>query len=243
MSAYSFLAQDYDAFTEDIPYDAFADWYQAALTRKGGAVSTLLDLGCGTGTLTLMMAERGFEMIGTDISAEMLSRFQQKLFDLPAGLTRPLLLCQSSEELDLYGTVDGAYCSLDGMNYLSPEALPEVFRRLHLFIVPGGVLAFDFFSQERMRALDGQCFVDEREGVLCLWRSSCEEDELHYGMDIFTETEEGLWEREQEEHTEYIHTPERLCALLEEAGFGDINIYTDGPQHELGRLYLTAERI
>lgn len=243
MSAYGYLAQDYDAFTQDIPYDALADWYQAALTQKGRAVSTLLDMGCGTGTLTLIMAERGYEMIGTDISAEMLSRFQQKLWDLPDEITRPLLLCQNSEELDLYGTVDGAYCSLDGMNYLPPDSLPEVFRRLHLFIAPGGILAFDFFSQERMIGLDGQCFVDERDGVLCLWRAAWEKGVLRYGMDIFSETEEGLWEREQEEHTEYYHAPEKLKTLLTEAGFGDITIHTNGPQHELGRLYLTAERI
>lgn len=243
MNAYHALAQDYDALTEDIPYEALADWYQAALTRKGGAVSTLLDLGCGTGTLTLLMAERGFELIGTDASAEMLSQFQQKLYDLPKGVVRPLLLCQKSEELDLYGTVDGAYCSLDGMNYLSGELLDEVFRRLRLFIAPGGILAFDFFSEERMKKLDGQCFVDERDGLLCLWRASCEDGVLRYGVDIFTETEDGLWEREQEEHTEYVHSVETLRALLERHGFGNVELYTDGPQWEQGRLYLTAERM
>lgn len=243
MSAYDFLAKDYDALTEDIPYEAMADWYQAALTRKGGAVSTLLDLGCGTGTLTMLMAERGYEMIGTDASPEMLSRFQQKVYDLPRSAVRPLLLCQRSEELDLYGTVDGAYCSLDGINYLPDELLPEVFRRLHLFIAPGGTLAFDFFSEERMRGLDGQCFLDEKDGLLCLWRAAFEEGILHYGVDIFTETEDGLWEREQEEHTEYYHSPSLLSGLLKEAGFANPTLYTDGPQHERGRLYLTAERI
>lgn len=243
MNAYNALAQDYDALTEDIPYAALADWYQAALTRKGGAVSTLLDLGCGTGTLTLLMAERGYEMIGTDASAEMLSQFQQKIYALPGSIVRPLLLCQRSEELDLYGTVDGAYCSLDGMNYLPAEVLGEVFRRLHLFIAPGGILAFDFFSEERMKALDGQCFVDEREGLLCLWRASYEGGTLRYGMDIFTEGEDGLWEREQEEHEEYFHSFEQLRLQLEKNGFGNIELYADGPQCDQGRLYITAERL
>ena len=243
MNAYNALAQDYDALTEDVPYEALADWYQAALTRKGGAVSTLLDMGCGTGSLTLLMARRGYEMIGTDASAEMLSQFQQKLWDLPKGVVRPMLLCQKSEELDLYGTVDGAYCSLDGMNYIPPEKLSEVFRRLRLFIAPGGILAFDFFGEERMKGLDGQCFVDERDGLLCLWRASYEDGVLHYGVDIFTEGEDGLWEREQEEHEEYYHSFEQLRALLEQNGFGNIELYRDGPQHEQGRLYLTAERI
>ena len=243
MNAYNALAQDYDALTADIPYEALADWYQAALTRKGGAVSTLLDLGCGTGTLTLLMAQRGFELIGTDASAEMLAQFQQKLYALPKGVVRPLLLCQKSEELDLYGTVDGAYCSLDGMNYLSGEILDEVFRRLRLFIAPGGILAFDFFSEERMKSLDGQCFVDERDGLLCLWRAAYENGVLRYGMDIFTEVGDGLWEREQEEHEEYYHSFEQLRSLLEHNGFGNVELYTDGPQWEQGRLYLASERL
>ena len=124
MSAYSALAAPYDALTGDVPYEEFADWYETALTRRGGAVHTLLDLGCGTGTLSLLMAERGYEMICTDASADMLSVFQQKLWERTGDATPPLLLCQRSEELDLYGTVDGAYCSLDGMNYLPGALLP-----------------------------------------------------------------------------------------------------------------------
>ena len=239
MTAYGPLASGYDALTGDVPYNAFADWYEAAFARKGGAVQTVLDLGCGTGTLSLILAERGYEMICTDASAEMLSVFQQKLWDLEEGVQRPLLLCQRSEELDLYGTVDACICSLDGMNYLSPETLPEVFRRLRLFIAPGGLLAFDFLSPQRLRSLDGQCFVDEDEGLLCLWRASVEENELHYGMDIFRERR-GLWSREQEEHTEYIHESEKLSELLAAAGFGSIELHADGPQHESGRLYYTA---
>ena len=242
MTAYGPLAAGYDALTGDVPYEKFADWYETAFALKGGAVQSVLDLGCGTGTLSLLLAGRGYELICTDASAEMLSVFQQKLWDLPEGVQRPLLLCQRSEELDLYGTVDACLCSLDGMNYLSPDALPEVFRRLRLFIAPGGVLAFDFLSPERLRSLDGQCFVDEDDGLLCLWRANLEGEALHYGMDIFRQ-KGRLWQREQEEHTEYIHQPETLAALLAAAGFGDIRLHTDGPQCDAGRLYYTAIRL
>ena len=242
MSSYGALAAPYDELTEDVPYEEFADWYETALTRKGGAVRTLLDLGCGTGTLSLLLARRGYEMICTDASADMLSVFQQKLWEEEIPGQRPMLLCQRSEELDLYGTVDGAYCSLDGMNYLAPALLPEVLHRLYLFIVPGGTLAFDVLSPEHMRSLDGGCFVDEREGLLCLWRSACENGELHYDLDLFTEEEDGSWTREQEEHTEYIHEPEELRTLLLAAGFENVEIITDGPQQEQGRLFVIAER-
>ena len=243
MSAYSALAAPYDALTGDVPYGEFADWYETALTRRGGAVHTLLDLGCGTGTLSLLMAERGYEMICTDASADMLSVFQQKLWERTGDATPPLLLCQRSEELDLYGTVDGAYCSLDGMNYLPGALLPEVLRRLRLFIAPGGIFAFDVLTPARMQSLDGGCFVYEREGLLCLWRSSFDSGVLHYDLDLFSEGEDGLWEREQEEHREYAHEAEDLRAMLEAADFGNVQMFTDGPQHEEGRVFITAERM
>lgn len=137
--------------------------------------------------------------------------------------------------------MDAAVCSLDGVNYMRPETLPEVFRRLHLFLSPGGTLCFDFLSPGHMRSLDGQCFVDEEDDTLCLWRSEVVENELRYGMDIFRRIKGQTYRREQEEHTEYIYTPETLEKHLVDAGFGSIRLFTDGPQHNQGRLFFTAE--
>ena len=242
-ACYGPLAGAYDRLTEDVPYGELAGWYAAALTGDGGAAHTILDLCCGTGSLSLLLAEQGFEIVGVDASAEMLSVFRQKAEGLPEGAARPLLLCQRAEELDLYGTVDGALCSLDGFNYLAPEVLPEVFRRLHLFIAPGGRLCFDFLLPERLQALDGQCFVDEGEDFLCLWRAGLEGRALRYGMDLFRRTGRGLWRREQEEHVEYLHRPEALAAQLVAAGFGRVLLREDGPQGETGRRYISAVRL
>ena len=140
--AYGPLAARYDQLTGDVPYDALTSWYETAFVRNGRAVHTVLDLCCGTGTLSLRLAGRGYELISVDASAEMLSVFQQKLFDLPEGVVAPMLLCQRAEELDLYDTVDAAVCCLDGFNYLSPHVLPETLRRLRLFIAPGGHAVF-----------------------------------------------------------------------------------------------------
>jgi len=240
MSCYGPLASWYDQLTGDVPYQAFAAYYEAEFARKGGEFRLLLDLCCGTGTLTAMMAARGYEMIAVDASEDMLMEAREKAASLP---TPPLFLLQSAEELDLYGTVDAAYCSLDAMNYLPRELLPEVFRRLHLFVRPGGLLIFDVHTSEWMRALDGQVFVDENDDVLCLWRADYdeEEDAIVYGMDLFTRRGR-LWERSEEEHVEYIHSCELLRDLLEAAGFADIQLKLDGPQSDNGRLYVVATR-
>ena len=237
--SYGPLAERYDRLTSDVPYEAFCDYYETALKRCGRAVRTVLDLGCGTGTLSLLLARRGYELIGVDASADMLSVFQSKLGGLPEGTTPPMLLCQHAEDLDLYDTVDAAVCCLDGFNYLSPEALGEAVRRLHLFLSPDGMLAFDILSPEHMRSLDGQCFVDEDEDTLCLWRASLDGAALRYGLDLFRSSGK-LWKRSQEEHTEYLHEPEDLRVLLEGSGFSDVRIHSDGPQGDRGRLFITA---
>lgn len=243
MSAYGPLARWYDGFTQDVPYEAFADFYEKALHREGKDHLTLLDLCCGTGTLTLMMARRGHEMIGVDLSPEMLSQAAEKAAEADLAVN-PLFLCQAAEELDLYGTVEGAYCSLDGMNYLPPELLPRLLRRVHLFIEPEGKFIFDLHSPAHLRELDGGIFVDETEDALCLWRGEFDETEnaLVYGMDIFSR-DGRLWRRDEEEHIEYAHEPEELVRLLRDSGFADVEIIRDGPQCEMGRLFIRARNL
>ena len=240
MSCYRFLAPWYDKLTGDVPYTRFADFYEAEFRRNGGEFKLLLDLCCGTGTLTDVLSRRGYEMIAVDSSVEMLMEAQSK----SAGLeTPPLFLCQDAAALDLYGTVDAAVCSLDGMNYIPPEDLPEVFRRLWLFVRPGGLLIFDIRTPEFLRSLDGNVFVDEQEDVLCLWRADFEEalPAIIYGMDIFSR-QGRLWQRESEEHVEYAHEPAALQTLLEQTGFHDVCLRPDCPQGDMGRLFITAIR-
>ena len=240
MSCYDALARWYDSLTGDVPYADIADLYEAEFAADGGEFRLLLDLCCGTGSMTWELARRGYEMIAADRSVDMLMEAQGKQFEVG---TRPLCLCQSAEELDLYGTVDAAVCCLDGLNYIPPDSLPEVFRRLHLFIRPGGLLLFDVRTPEYLRSLDGQVFVDETEDVLCLWRADFDEGQnaLVYGMDLFSRRGR-LWERSGEEHIEYAHEPDALRGMLESAGFGGVRMRDDGPQGDAGRLYIIARR-
>ena len=240
MSCYGPLASWYDQLTGDVPYEQFANFYEAEFARAGGEFRLLLDLCCGTGTLTWLMAGRGYELIGADASVDMLMQAREKGL---AVKTPPLFLLQDAAELDLYGTVDGAYCSLDGMNYIPPEDLPQVFHRLHLFIRPGGLLIFDIRTPEWLHALDGEVFVDENEDMLCLWRADFDRDlnAVIYGMDIFSRVGE-LWDRSGEEHIEYAHSPETISKLLSDSGFINIRLRRDGPQGNSGRLFICAER-
>ena len=239
-SSYGPLAAWYDKLTLDVPYEDFLCFYEREFSADGGEFHTILDFCCGTGTLTWLMAERGYEMIASDASPDMLMQASCKAAEVSIP---PLFLCQEASGLDLYGTVDAAVCSLDGMNYIPPEDLPEVFRRLRLFIRPGGLLIFDIRTPEWLRALDGEVFVDENEEVLCLWRADFDEEAgaVIYGMDIFSRAG-ALWERSSEEHIEYAHSPEIIAKLLSDSGFADVQLRRDGPQGDSGRLFICAVR-
>ena len=240
MSSYDALAPWYDQLTGDVPYREIADFYERAFRADGGEFRLLLDLCCGTGSMTWELAVRGYEMIAADRSPDMLMQAQNKRRDCAVP---PLFLCQSAEELDLYGTVDAAVCCLDGFNYLPLDALREAFRRLHLFVRPGGLLLFDIRTPDFLRGLDGQIFVDEKDDVLCLWRADFDEEAgaLIYGMDLF-ERRGRLWARSGEEHVEYAHEPETLRSMLEAGGFTDVRLVSDGPQGDAGRLYIISRR-
>ena len=240
MTAYSALAAWYDELTRDVPYAAFADYYERLFAERGGETKLLLDLCCGTGTLACLMAERGYEMIAADASADMLMSAREKASALSAG-KMPLFINQSAQELDLYGTVDAAYSSLDSLSYVPFEDLPEVFRRLHLFVRPGGLLVFDLRTPEFLLSMDGSVSVDEREDLFCVWRGRFEDAALYYGMDIFYRSGRA-WQRASEEHIEYAHEPEAVASLLRQAGFENIKTRTDGPMGGAERVFFTAVR-
>ena len=170
MSCYEALASSYDALTEDVGYEKRADFLEKLFRRSRIPVKVVLDLACGTGTMTWLLTGRGYELIGVDGSEEMLAAAMSK-----GGTVQgvpPIFLHQSMPQLDLYGTVDAAICCLDSLNYLTdPADVRRTFRRLHLFVAPGGVLVFDVNTVAKLAALDGQVFLDETEDTYCVWRT------------------------------------------------------------------------
>ena len=220
MNAYRGLAASYDSLQSEVDYKALASSCAALFACAERKVETVLDLACGTGTLLCELAGMGYETIGIDGSPDMLSVAAQKCASLPQGCVRPLLLGQTMEQLDLYGTVDAAVCTLDGMNYLDGEGLRETLRRLRLFIAPGGVFVFDVNSPARFRSMDGKVFASESEDALSLWRCRFDEEdgECVIELDVFSRSGR-LWSRSSEEHVEFFHSAEALRSALGAAGF------------------------
>ena len=245
MSSYHALAGTYDALTGDVGYEKRADFLEKLFQKSHIPVKTVLDLACGTGTMTWILTGRGYELIGVDASEEMLAAAMGKSGSVEG--VAPIFLHQSMPKLDLYGTVDAAICCLDSLNYLTdPKDVQRTFDRLRLFIAPGGVLVFDINTVEKLSALDGQVFLDETEDTYCVWRPEYRRGICTYYMDLFQLQEDGSWERSFELHRERAYTVEELTAWLEAAGFGEIRTYGDRkmrrPAEGEQRIYFSCIR-
>ena len=244
MNSYQALAAYYDRFTDDVGYADWADFFERLFAREGVQPGLILDLACGTGSLTKILAERGYEMIGADASPDMLMQAMQNTIDCTP---RPLFLNQRMEELDLYGTVDVCLCCLDSINYVTdPAALQRAFERVHLFLEPKtGLFVFDVNTPEKFARIDGNAYVREDEGVFCVWQAAVEDGLCAYQFDIFTREGKG-WARAQETHEERIYTPETLTAMLARAGFSEIKTYGDQSFAPVrggeDRIYFTARK-
>ena len=244
MNSYQALAAYYDRFTDDVGYADWADFFERLFAREGVQPGLILDLACGTGSLTKILAERGYEMIGADASPDMLMQAMQNTIDCAP---RPLFLNQRMEELDLYGTVDVCLCCLDSINYVTdPAALQRAFERVHLFLEPKtGLFVFDVNTPEKFARIDGNAYVREEEDVFCVWQAAVEDGLCAYKFDIFTREGKG-WARAQETHEERIYTPETLTAMLTRAGFSEIKTYGDQSFAPVrggeDRIYFTARK-
>lgn len=245
MSSYDFLAGCYDELTADVGYPAWADYLESHFRRKGLPGRTVLDLACGTGSLTWELAARGYEMIGVDRSPEMLAEAAAK--GREDVETPPIFLCQSMDKLDLYGTIDACVCCLDSVNYVTdPRQLKKAFARVWLFLMPGGLFLFDINTPAKLRGLDGQVFLDETEDTYCVWRTEYHRGLCTYYMDLFDRRRDGAWQRELEIHRQRAYTTEELTGWLRAAGFTDIRTWGDGklrrPTENEQRIYFSCIR-
>ncbi len=245
MDAYHALANSYDQLTWDVDYEATVAFYMEILAREGIMPRTAVDLACGTGSVALILAKMGLDVVAVDLSEEMLTQAQQKAQSLDKP---PLFICQSLQRLRLPRGVDLAVCALDSLDYITdPADCRDAIGRVYKVLNPGGCFIFDVNTPEKLRAMDGQVFLDETEDTFCVWRGEFDRDTniCSYGMDIF-QRQGSAWRRSFEEHREYAYSAKQLVAYLKEAGFTSIGVYGDrrmeSPKEGEQRIYIKARK-
>ena len=245
MDAYHELAKSYDRLTNDVDYRATVDFYMEILKKEGLKPRTCVDLACGTGSVTAILAEQGLDIIGVDMSEEMLTVAMEKVMDMDKP---PMFLCQKLQQLRLPRGVDLAVCALDSLDYVTdPADCAEAIRRVYKVLNPGGIFIFDVNTPEKLRAMDGQVFLDEDDDVYCVWRGEFDEETniCSYGMDLF-QRQGKVWHRSFEEHREYAYSQEQLTQYLKAAGFTHIQVYADrlfeAPREGEQRIYFKARK-
>ena len=245
MDAYHALASSYDRLTWDVDYAAVVDFYWQILDIEELKPRTAVDLACGTGSVSVLLAEKGLQVTAVDMSEEMLCQASQKAMEAE----RPIrFVCQRLEKLHLPRAVDLAVCALDSLDYITdPDACREAIRRTYKALNPGGCFIFDVNTPEKLRAMDGQVFLDEDEDVYCVWRGEFNEKTniCTYGMDLF-QKQGNSWIRSWEEHREYAYSRQQLVSFLKEAGFTAIEVYGDRRMEEPNasdqRIYFKARK-
>lgn len=245
--SYGVFSEFYDALTANVSYDTVSQVLSSLLTRYGKSRGLLLDLACGTGSVSVRLAEKGYEVIGVDLSPEMLSEAQNKAFTAGQNI---LFLCQDMTALDLYGTVDAAVCTLDGLCHLpNEESVQAALRKVSLFMNPGGVFLFDVNSVYKHRAVLGNnTFVYDTDDVYCVWQNTLLSDGVTVQMDLdFFEpvSDAGDYVRQSERFTERAYPRETLEAMLKKAGFTVLDVfdgYSGKPAHDTSERLLFAVR-
>lgn len=225
--SYDDFSRFYDRLTDNVEYEKRADYFCRLLSMCGVTEGILLDLGCGTGSMSVKMAEKGFDVIGVDSSIGMLNAAQQKMFE--SGM-QMLLLNQSMQEIDLYGTVDCAICVLDGINHLPSEAdVRKAFEKVSLFMNKGGAFAFDVNTiYKHKNVLADNAFVYDCDDFFCAWQNNYNADDNSVDITLdFFEEEDGVYYRSGESFSEKAYELSDISDWLAEAGFEVVGIYDD----------------
>lgn len=237
---YNEFAKIYDRLQE-IDYNSFIDYYKKIFEKFNLSPSLMLDLGCGTGNITIPLAEHGYDMIGIDLSEEMLGIAADKAREKNLDI---LFLNQDMTEFELYGTVDAAICSLDGVNYLTNDGdLENLFSLIKNYLNPDGIFIFDINSEYKLKNILGEnTFVYDEGDTYCVWSSSYDsEDKICcFSLDFFTQTDNGLYSRGEEYQEERAYSIAEIKYAAENAGLEVCAVFND---RTFDDAHDTSERI
>ncbi len=245
MEAYQALARVYDRLMDE---DERRLWIQSTLTlMKDAGVSppdAVADLACGTGALSIPLAQAGYRVTALDINEQMLTQARQKAAGLPVAW-----VCQDMTRLALHRPVAAVNCACDGVNYLTnPQAVARCFEAVYRALRPGGFFVFDVSTEEKLTSMDGEFYGLDEDDVAYLWRNELDPVSRVLTMDItlFVGRRDGLFERMEETHRQRAHTHSELMEALERAGFEKVQAFSgltqDAPKATDLRRRYTAYR-
>lgn len=251
---YTDFAKVYDELMDDTPYEEWSAFLAAMIEKyglskplrdSGDALESernlVLDLGCGTGTLTELMYEKGYDMIGVDNSETMLGIAMKKREESGSNI---LYLLQDMRELELYSTVGTVISVCDSVNYiLEDEELVTVFRLVNNYLYPGGIFIFDFNTDYKYREVIGESVIAEnRDDCSFIWENYFDEntDINEYDVTVFVETENGLFRKFEETHFQRGYSAKEMTDLVKRAGMRVIELI-DADTH--GAVTENSERV
>ena len=255
---YQAIARVYDRLNAEIDYAAWADFFERCFDRfLPTRPELVLDLACGTGRMTLELASRGYDMIGVDGSADMLSEAYSRAVDRQ-GL---LFLHQDMQSFELYGTVGAITCCLDSLNYLlSADDLDACFACVHNYLDPNGLFLFDMNTPYKFRHVYGNnAYVledelvwdegtdtEERAAVYCGWQNTYHPDTAlcDFDLSLFEELPNGSYRRADEHQTERCYTLDEIKKALERNNLEFLGVWSDyaftAPNDTTERWYFAA---
>ena len=245
--SYRSFAQVYDLFMDNVPYGEWADYVQSLLKEYGIKDGIVLELGCGTGSITERLASKGYDMIGVDNSMDMLDIAMEKRMESGQDI---LYLLQDMREFELYGTVRAVISICDSINYITEEEdLLEVFRLVNNYLDPGGMFIFDMNTLYKYRELLGEKTIAEnKEEGSFIWDNYFDEETgiNEYDLAIFIpEGEDNLYRKYEETHYQKGYELETVKALLEKAGLKFVAAYDaftrKPPKADSERIYIIAQ--
>lgn len=256
MEAYSSFAMVYDLFMDNVPYEEWCGYIRSILQEYGISDGLLLDLGCGTGKLTRLLAKAGYDMIGVDNSADMLEIAREAEYETALSgenentdvQPQILYLLQDMRSFELYGTVRAVVSVCDSMNYiLEEDELREVFRLVNNYLDPSGVFVFDLNTVYKYRELLGETTISEnREEGSFIWDNYYDEESSinEYDLTLFIREEGELYRRYEETHYQRAYDLETVKRLLAEAGMEFVAAYDaftrESVREDSERIYIVA---
>lgn len=247
MSSYCDFAYVYDILMQDVDYKARTEYLLKLFKKYGKKPTLLLDLACGTGGFSNQMAKKGIEVIGVDMSEEMLGIARGNSADMGTDV---LFLCQKAEELDLYGTVDGAICCMDSLNHITDiKNLKKSISKVSLFLEKDCLFIFDINTlYKHEKVLADNTFVIDEDGIYCVWQNEYDSETLttHIYLDFFEEQEDGGYLRFGEDFCERAYTDTELKEILEDCGFEIVEILGDMSENPISdtderAIYITRK--